>query len=123
MFKDPIEISTPHFNLAVTTSSPRQAEKLRQKVADVFTKHGLGTTSTANTKKEEFLDVFFDLENGTFRPYIKENNIPLYVHKLSNHPPSIIKNIPEGVNKRLSSLSSSEEMKCSVIPLIGQEIW
>ena len=49
--------------LACTRASPRQAEKLRQKVAAIFTKHGLGTTSSANTKRIEFLDVFFDLEN------------------------------------------------------------
>ena len=60
--------------LAVTRASPRQAEKLRQQVAAIFTQHGLGTTSTANTKKEEFLDVFFDLENETFRPFLKPNN-------------------------------------------------
>ena len=73
--------------LACTRASPRQAEKLRQKVAAIFTKHGLGTTSSANTKREEFLDVFFDLENESYRPFLKENNVPLYVHKLSNHPP------------------------------------
>ena len=47
--------------LACTTASPRQAERLRQKNAEIFKKHGLGTTSTANTKKEEFLEVLFDL--------------------------------------------------------------
>jgi len=39
---------------------------------------------------------------------MKPNNTPIYVHKESNHPPNIIKNIPESVNKRLSSISSNE---------------
>ena len=108
--------------LACTTASPRQAEKIRQKVAAIFKKHGLGTTSTANTKQEEFLDVYFDLENESFRPYLKENNIPLYVHKLSNHPPSVIKSIPEGVNKRLSSRSSSEEMFETTAPIYREAL-
>ena len=108
--------------LACTTSSPRQAEKLRQKTAAVFTKHGLGTTSIVDTKKEDFLHVFFDLENETYRPFIKENNIPIYAHKLSNHPPSIIKNISEAVKKRLSSLSSNEDMFESVAPMFREAL-
>ena len=39
----------------------------------------------------------------------KEGNIPLYVHKESNHPPSILRNIPESINKRLSEISSDKE--------------
>ena len=35
--------------------------------------------------------------------------IPLYVHKQSNHPPSILRNIPESINKRLSEISSDKE--------------
>ena len=38
----------------------------------------------------------------------------VYVHKESNHPPCVAKNIPEAINKRLSALSSSEEMFQSV---------
>ena len=39
--------------------------------------------------------------------YRKPNDQPLYVHRLSNHPPSVIKAIPKSINKRLSSISSS----------------
>jgi hypothetical protein len=39
---------------------------------------------------------------------MKPNNTPLYVHAKSNHPPSTIRNIPESINKRLSSISSNE---------------
>ena len=45
----------------------------------------------------------------TRKPYTKEGNTPLYVHKQSNHPPSILKNIPESINKRLSEISSDKE--------------
>ena len=51
------------------------------------------------------------MENESYRPFTKPNNIPEYVHKLSNHPPPLVlKNIPESVNKRLSTVSSNEEM-------------
>ena len=38
-----------------------------------------------------------------------QTSTPLYVHSKSNHPPCIIKNIPEAINKRLSEISSDEE--------------
>ena len=85
-------------------------------------KFGLSTTSSANSKREEFLDVFFDLENDSFRPYLKPNNVPQYVHKMSNHPPAVLKNIPEGVNKRLSSISSNEEMFETAAPIYREAL-
>ena len=33
-----------------------------------------------------------------------------YVNVSSNHPPGILKNIPDSVNKRLSGLSKTEEI-------------
>ena len=96
--------------LAVTNASNRQCEKIKQKMCEIFKNYNLGTTSTANLKKVDFLDITFDLEKETFQPYNKPGNVPQYVHKLSNHPPSIIKNIPESVNRRLSSISSNEQV-------------
>ena len=49
-----------------------------------------------------------DLPIGQYKPYMKPNNRPLYIHKESNHPRSIIKNIPENINKRLTAISSNE---------------
>ena len=57
-----------------------------------------------------FLDVTFDLTMGTYRPYSKPNDQHLYVNTKSSHPPNIPKNIPEEVNKRLSNISSNEEV-------------
>ena len=58
----------------------------------------------------DYLDVTMDLSSNTFKPYMKPNSPLLYVHFQSNHPPPILKNLPESVNKRLSELSSSEEI-------------
>ena len=38
------------------------------------------------------------------------DNTPLYIHKGSNHPPSILKNIPHAVNDRLSRISANEQL-------------
>ena len=94
--------------LLITPVPPRQGEKIKQKIGKIFSEEGLSITGEANLKRTEFLDIYFDLERESYRPYNKPNNTPLYVHRLSNHPPSILKNIPEGVNQRLSSLSSSK---------------
>ena len=56
-----------------------------------------------------YLDVTFNLNDGTYRPYQKPDNIIQYIHVESNHPPNIIKQIPKTIEKRLSQLSSSEK--------------
>ena len=108
--------------LGVTCCAPRQVEAIKKKICAIFAEFGLGITAEANMKTVDFLDVILDLENGSFRPFIKPNNIPLYVHKLSNHPPSVTKNIPAGVNKRLSSISSDENMFKMAAPLYQEAL-
>ena len=73
--------------LSVTPVPPRQAETLKKKIGAIFAKHGLSITAQANITRTDFLDVFFDLEADTYKSYNKPNNIPQYVHRLSNHPP------------------------------------
>ena len=45
-----------------------------------------------------------------FKPFMKSNDVPVYVHKLSNPPPSITRNIPESINRRLSAISVNEKV-------------
>ena len=99
-----------------------QAENLKKKIGTIFAEHGQQITAQANIRKTDFLDVYFDLEADTYRPYNKPNNTPQYIHRLSNHPPSIIKSIPEGVNKCLSSRSSNEEMFNLAAPMFQEAL-
>ena len=94
--------------------SCQEIDDINKIICEVFRSHGLEITVDANKKRVKFLDVEFDLENNTFKPYIKENDVRLYVHKNINHPPSITKNIPDSVNRRLSALSSDEQSFLSV---------
>ena len=96
--------------LGVTCATPRQVEAMKKKICAIFRQNNLEVTIEANKKIVDFLDITMNLESDTFKPYIKPNDVPLYVHKQSNHPPSILKNIPLAVNKRLSAISSNEEM-------------
>ena len=64
----------------------------------------------------DFLDVTLDLNSGLYKPFMKQNDIPVYVNKNSNHPQSILKNIPSAVNKRLSNISANENIFLEAIP-------
>ena len=70
----------------------------------------LKITITANLKIVDFLDITLDLTLGTYRPYSKPNDKPLYVNKQSNHPPNVTKNILAGITKRISDNSSNKEI-------------
>ena len=104
-------------SLGVVETTPRNAEKIRQKIHVVMEELGLKITSKANLKVVEFLDVVFDLQSDTYRPFLKPGDRPLYVNKQSNHPPSILKNIPLAINKRLCDISSSKEVFDQAVPL------
>ena len=56
------------------------------------------------------------MENNKYFPYKKPNDTPLYVHKSSNHPPIVLKQIPKMTALRISNLSSdrNEFEKASV---------
>ena len=108
--------------LGVTCAPPRQVEAMKKKICAIFRKNKLEITIEANKKSVNFLDITMDLESETYRPYIKPNDAPLYIHKLSNHPPSILKNIPAAVNKRLSSISSNETIFENAAPVYQEAL-
>ena len=64
-----------------------------------------------------FLDVTLNLADGTYRPYRKPNDTPVYVHSQTNHPLSIIKQIPKAISRRLTDISSSQDAFREAAPL------
>ena len=87
-----------------------QMEKIKKRLQKVFKNNGLNVIIECNMKIVNYLDVTFNLNDGTYRPYQKPDNIIQYIHVESNHPPNIIKQIPKTIEKRLSQLSSSEKI-------------
>ena len=63
-----------------------------------------------------------DLESEIFKPFIKPNTTPLYIHSQSNHPPTIIKNLPASINKRLSSISCNKVEFDKAAPLYQEAL-
>ena len=71
---------------------------------------GFAIDVETNLKIVDFLDITFNLNNGTYRPYKKPNDLLLYINKSSNHPPQIINQLPKIINERLSRNSSNEDV-------------
>lgn len=83
-------------------------ENIKKNICKIFSTNGLKITIDVNFKCVDFLDVTLNLNTGIYQPFMKPNNTSLYVNKQTNHPPNILKNIPEGINKRLSTISANE---------------
>ena len=83
-------------------------DRIRKAVVRIFKKVGLSVKCETNLKKVMFLDVLFDLDNISYKPYHKPNSKIMYVSRGSNHPKVVLDNIPKGINQRLSSISSDQ---------------
>ena len=105
----------------IIKGSSRQAEVKKKEVAAILKSTGIGITISANLKTVDFLDLTLDLDLGTYQIFNKPNNTPLYVHKQSSHPPSVTRNIASGINQRLSSNCSNEELFKMGTPIFPQK--
>ena len=85
-------------------------ERLQKNVVKTFKDYGLNITIKANVHTVNYLDVTFDLRKCTYLPYRKLDNPPVYINSCCNHPPTEIKQQPKSISKRLSALSSNEEI-------------
>ena len=81
---------------------------MKQALLREFKKVGLSITIEVGLRSTEFLDVILDVDSGKYRPYRKPESTLTYVNKGSNHPPNVLKNIPENIAKRVSGLCSDE---------------
>ena len=78
------------------------------KIIALFKSEGLSTTIDTNLIETEFFDDSFNLEMEIFFSYRKPSNTPLCIHSELNHLPSIIKQLPSMINKRISNLPCNE---------------
>ena len=102
--------------LAAFDKTPREIENIKKHICKIFNDHSLKLTIEANKKCVNYLDITLDLRSASYKPYMKPGNTPQYVHCDSNHPPSIIRSVPEAINKRLSNISSDKSAFDSAIP-------
>ena len=85
-------------------------DRIRKDIIRIFKQIGFKIEIKTNLKEVDFLDVTFDLRIETYRPYKKENDKLFYINTSSNHPRSIIKQIPTSISHRLSDNSANEKI-------------
>ena len=101
------------------TSGP-QSEKIKKTFQKMFKNKGLDMIINCNMKIVNYLDVTLILNDSSYRPYKKPIDETNYIHVNSDHPPSILRQLPVSVEKRLSSLSSSKEIFEEAAPCYEQ---
>ena len=64
-----------------------------------------------NIKTVDYLDII-QLNTSIYKPFSKPKNKPLYINASSNHPLSVLKQIPKSVSKRITASSCNEDIFC-----------
>ena len=90
--------------LAIISGDPRKVENVKKDICKIFKSNELRITIEASKKSVNFLDVTMNLTTGKHQPYIKESNIIKCVNIKSNHPPTVLQAVPQGINERLSAI-------------------
>ena len=82
----------------------------KKKIIRAFKFLGFKIEVSSNNKIVNFLDVTLNLSNNTYKPFMKTDQYPSYVNVNSNHPKTIIKQVPKTVNLRIRNLSANEKI-------------
>ena len=94
-----------------STIIPKEIENAKKHICKIFSDHNLKITIEANKKCVNYLDVTLtDLRSASFKPYMKPGNTSQYISVVnSNHPPTVLRTVPQTINKRLSNISSDKQ--------------
>ena len=103
IYRDDGLISIPNSNGSLTS-------KIQKKDIRAFKYMGLEIEISSNLKIVNFLDVTLNLNDDYYKPFSKTNGIPTYINVSSNHPASIVKQIPNAIDIRINRLSSSKNI-------------
>ena len=94
---------------AINNANGPKYDRISKDIIAWFKEKGLSITIETNLIKTDFLDVTFNLPTKKYFPFRKANNTPLYINAFFNNPPTIIKQLPKMVSKRISDLSCNKE--------------
>ena len=98
------------------------SEKIKKQLQSLFKQKGLQIIIECNLKVVNYLDVTFNLNDGSYRPYRKPNDETHYIHIQSDHPPSTTKQLPQSIEKRLPQLLSSKDIFYETTPYYEQRL-
>ena len=88
--------------------SDSESDRIKKNFQSLFKKYGLEIKIECNKKVVDFLEVTFNLKDGTYKPYQKPDSKISYINVQSNHLPNIIKHLPKTIEQRLPNNSSNE---------------
>jgi len=80
-----------------------ESERIKKLLQALFKKNGLEIVIESNKKIVDYLTITLNLNDSTYKPYHKPTTNIQYLYTQSDHPPSIIKQIPKSIEKRLLS--------------------
>ena len=103
-------IDSVQIGLYITNSDGLKCSSVQKNIIRVFKFLEFKTEISTNIKIANYLDVTLDLSNNSYRPFLKTNQCPSYINVNSNHPSSIIKQVPKAVNTRIKRLSSNKNV-------------
>ena len=83
-------------------------EHTKKEIIQLFKSNNLSITIDTNMQQVNFLDITLNLKSCKYSPYRKPNDQLLYIHKDSNHPPTIKRQLPTMFQQRISDLSIGE---------------
>ena len=87
----------------------RTADRIRKSVESIFKSYDLKITAEARLHQVDFLDITINLRKEKFWLYRKPNDFLLYINAGSNRPGSIIKQLHEMIETRVSNISFNSE--------------
>ena len=85
-------------------------DKIRKIIIKMFKDIGFQLEIKTNLKQVEFLEVTFNLITNLHTPYKKPNDNLLYINTSSDHPPQVIKQLTNSINKRFCENSANEQV-------------
>ena len=94
--------------IMVQNGTGKKCDTIRKKLIKFFQEFDFKIEVETNLKVVDYLDITFDLNKGTVRPYKKQK--PIYINVGSNHPKQVFKHIPNGIANRLSTNSSDSNI-------------
>ena len=94
----------------IPDSNGPKTSSIQKKIIRVFKLLGFRIQIASNLKIIDFLDVTLNLSNGTFKSFSKNDSAPRYINISSNHPRSVLRQIPNAVNQRINKLSSCKKI-------------
>ena len=90
--------------------SGTNVERMKKTLIAVFKDMGLKITIETKLTVVDYLDTTLNLNEGTYMPYRKPLDTPQYINCQSNHPKTVLQQVPLSVERRLNDISSNKEV-------------